>query len=289
MMVFFKQMEPDANFRCFHTMPFHIFEDFQAPDIEDFQSLKGKGGHFEKGLFIAEGEKIARKILESSFEVPSAYLTAEHFERLRPLFEKRTDSTNVFRASKETMANVIGYHLHQGIMLAVKIPKSRGVMEAISKWESPWLAVALDGIADAENMGGIIRNAAAFGAKAVIVDETSCNPWLRRSVRVSMGTIVDVEIIWVQNLALELAGIPQIKPIRIIGAALSPNSVELSTIKPDGNTMLVFGSEGWGLRKEVLAGCDTLAEIPMAEGVDSLNVAVASGIFLYAFQQVVRV
>ncbi len=178
------------------------------------------------------------------------------------------------------MEQIIGYHLHQGAMLAVRIPESRSMVEAMTEWQSPWVAIALDGIADAENMGGIIRNAAAFGAKAVIVDETSCNPWLRRSVRVSMGTIVDVEIIRVKDLATALE---EIRPIQLIGATLSNDSLELAHISRERSAVLVFGSEGWGLRPEIAAACDVLVRIPMAEGVDSLNVAVASGIFLYEF------
>lgn len=265
-----------------------IIREYTPSAIEDFRSLKGKGGHFEKGLFIAEGEKVVRKVLESSLEIASAYMTEEHLETFHHFFQNRThqsDPANVYIATKLEMEQVIGYHLHQGVMLAVRIPKNRALSEAVSEWKSPWIAIALDGIADAENMGAIIRNAAAFDAKAVIVDEKSCNPWLRRSVRVSMGTIVDVEIIFVKDLAIALQNIRQIGPIHRIGAALSAQSVDLTQVSTEGNALLVFGSEGWGLRKEVADACDVLARIPMAEGIDSLNVGVASGIFMNWFRQ----
>jgi len=266
-------------------MAYHLISEYSPSDIEDFRSLKGNGGHFEKGLFIAEGEKVVRKVLESSLEVPAAYMTEDRFNSLQNLFDDRsdrTDGTDIFLASKDEMEQIIGYHLHQGVMLAVRIPKNRELSKAVAEWKPPWMAVALDGIADAENMGAIIRNAAAFGAKAVIVDEKSCNPWLRRSVRVSMGTIVDVEIIRVTDLAIALENIRPIRPIRRIGASLSEESVDLAQVSKEGNVVFVFGSEGWGMRKEVAAACDVLARIPMAEGIDSLNVGVASGIFLYA-------
>jgi tRNA G18 (ribose-2'-O)-methylase SpoU len=134
-------------------------------------------------------------------------------------------------------------------------------------------------------MGGLIRNAAAFGVNAVIVDGTSCNPWLRRSVRVSMGTIMDVEIIRVPDLPNALREMRENRTARAIGASLAEGSISLSQIPKGGNAVLVFGSEGWGLRREVASVCDALAEIPMSDNVDSLNVAVASGIFLYAFLQ----
>ena len=210
-------------------------------------------------------------------------MTEEHFEHFRDTFEKRSDDTEIFLATKEEMEHIVGYHLHQGVMLAVRIPESRTIAEAIAEWRAPWMAVALDGIADAENMGGLIRNAAAFGAKAVIVDSTSCNPWLRRSVRVSMGTVVDVEIIRVSDIADELGKMRSTGSIEIIGASLSEKSVDLSLVPNASEVVLVFGSEGWGLRKEVADACDVLAQITMAEDVDSLNVAVASGIFLHHF------
>jgi len=116
----------------------------------------------------------------------------------------------------------------------------------------------------------------------VIVDEKSCNPYLRRSVRVSMGTIVDVEIIRVEDLASVLGQMRPMVLMSIIGASLVEEAIDLAHVPPVPNVLLVFGSEGWGLRKEVAAACDVLARIPMAEGIDSLNVGVASGIFLYA-------
>jgi tRNA G18 (ribose-2'-O)-methylase SpoU len=260
---------------------YSLHHTYDPSAIDDFRSLKGKQGHIERGIFIAEGPKVTRKMLGSSIEIVSAYLTKEYFEKLKSSFEKRNDATNIFIATKEEMEQVVGYNLHQGVMLACRIPQSRAIEEAVKGWQPPFVIVALDSIADAENMGAIIRNAAAFGAKAVIVDDQSCDPYLRRSVRVSMGTIVDVEIIRVDDLVSALQTIKSIGSIDVIGASLSEKSIELSQIKPEEGTVLVFGSEGWGLRENVTASCDTLAAIPMAPGVDSLNVAIASGIFLY--------
>jgi tRNA G18 (ribose-2'-O)-methylase SpoU len=262
-------------------MAFNLIQQYNPLSVDVFRSLRGKGGLFEKGLFIAESEKIVKKMLDSSIEIASAYMTEEHFEHFRLLFNNRVDTTNVFLASKEEMEQVVGYPLHQGAMLACRIPENRPLLMASQDWQSPWMAIALDAIADAENMGAIIRNAAAFGANAVIVDDQSCNPYLRRSVRVSMGTIVDVEIISVDNLADSLRALKSAQNVRVIGAALREHSLHLSEISPSGNTIIVFGSEGWGLRESVAQECDILARIPMAPGIDSLNVAIASGIFMH--------
>jgi tRNA G18 (ribose-2'-O)-methylase SpoU len=269
-------------------MSFYLFESYDPSEVDDFRSLKGKSGHIERGLFIAESPKIVRKILGSSLAIESAFLTPEYFSEFREAFEAHVGESKIFLAPIAVMEKIVGYNLHQGVMLAVKIPKRRSLKEAVRTWPEPFLVIALDGIADAENMGAIIRNAAAFGANAILVDDQSCSPYLRRSVRVSMGTIVDVEVIPVSNLAKALQEIDPIGPIRylsIIGASLGEGSVDLTEVSAEGNIIIVFGSEGWGLRKEVMEACDVLARIPISESVDSLNVAIASGIFLYYFRQ----
>lgn len=264
-------------------MSLKCIEGYAPEALDDFRSLKGKGGHFERGLFIAESEKIARKILASPLEVPRAMMTPEYFEILRELIDARSDETAIYLATESEMEKIVGYHLHQGLMLAVRIPASSSVSEAAKRWPQDFLVVALDSIADAENMGAIIRNAAAFGADAILVDDQSCNPYLRRSVRVSMGTIVDVEIIRVPDLASALRELKSIRECRIVGAAQAERAVRLDSLQRNGSTVLTFGSEGWGMRKEVMNVCDSLVWIPMQPAVDSLNVAIASGIFLHHF------
>lgn len=266
-------------------MAFRAIETYPPEAVSDFQSLKGKGGYFERGIFIAESAKIARKMLETALEVPKAYMTREHLESLRDVLERRSGTTEVYLAEKPQMEQVIGYHLHQGVMLAASVPASRSIEEAARAWPKNFLVVALDSIADPENMGAIIRTAAAFGARAIVVDGQSCNPYLRRSVRVSMGTIVDIEIIRVDDLAAALEELRALTNAQIVGAALGPTSVPLASLAPAMARVAVFGSEGWGIRPEVAKVCDVLVEIPISERVDSLNVVVASGIFLYALSR----
>ncbi|MDP4198792.1 MAG: RNA methyltransferase [Bacteroidota bacterium] len=266
-------------------MSYQVLEAYDPEAVEDFRSLKGKGGHFDRGLFIAESEKIVRKILESTAMIPKALMTPEHFESFRNLLDSRTDSTEVYLAPKQEMEQIVGYLLHQGVMLAVQIPETQSIEEAALHWRDPFVVVALDGISDAENMGAIIRTAAAFGASALIVDDRCCNPYLRRSVRVSMGTIVDIEIVRVPDLAVSLRALRDAHHCRIIGTGLTASSIPLSELESAANNVLVFGSEGWGLRPEVIKACDQLVRIPMNANIDSLNVVVASGIVLYEMSQ----
>ena len=266
-------------------MSYQIIESPPPSALDDFRSLRGKGGHIEKGIFIAEAPKIVRKMLASKLEIESAFMTHEFFAEMKPLFELREDAAKVYLAEKSEMEKIVGYNLHQGVMLAVRIPENRTVAVSSVGWKKPFLVIALDSVADAENMGAIIRNAAAFGADAIIVDDQSCNPFLRRSVRVSMGCVADVEIIRVSDLAESLGELKRLKPeTTVVGASLADGSKDLRSLTVSGSRVIVFGSEGWGLRRTVVEACDTLASIPMAQNIDSLNVAIASGIFLYALQ-----
>src|ERR1044071_3463207 len=105
-----------------------------APEaLDDFRSLKGKGGHFDRGFFIAESEKIARKIFASVLEIPKALMTPEYYELLRPLIDARSDVTDVYLAPKSQMQQIIGYPPHQGVMLAVRLPPPLNE-EVLKEW-----------------------------------------------------------------------------------------------------------------------------------------------------------
>jgi tRNA G18 (ribose-2'-O)-methylase SpoU len=264
-------------------MAYTILESPEPSDTEDFRSLRGKQGHLERGVFIAEGPKIVRMMLDSRLEIETAFMTRNFFQQFEPLLASRPGQTKVILAEKLAMEEVVGYDLHQGVMVSVRIPVWPELSEALASWRRPFTVVALDSISDAENMGAIIRNCAAFGVDALLIDDQCCNPYLRRSVRVSMGTITELSIVRVPKLLNALETLRQDPGVSVIAAALNPVSVSLATLKRQGSLVLVFGSEGWGLRPEILKACDTIAMIPMAHEIDSLNVAVANGIFLHHF------
>jgi tRNA G18 (ribose-2'-O)-methylase SpoU len=258
-------------------MAYQLSTDKRPRELSFFRSLKGKGGHLDEGIYIVENPKIVEKVLASNAEVASAYMTAEYLAQYATQLERRDGvTTTVIVGNKQDMESIVGYDLHQGVMLAVRIPST---LEDPYSPEPLSMTVALDSIADAENMGALIRNAAAFHADALVADAQSCHPYLRRSVRVSMGTIVDVDVRRVASLPDFLFSMKS-QGSRIVGAALGEHSTPLNECDLTGNLTLVFGAEGRGLRREVIQACDELLEIPMSLDVDSLNVAVANGIVL---------
>ncbi len=261
-------------------MGYKIREHKDTTDLSLFESLRGNSEHLARGYFIAESPKIVETVLKSKLHVRAALLTQNHFERFQQLLLEHGSEVQVTILPKSEIEHVVGYPLHQGAMLAVSIPESSSLTSLIAIRASSRTFVLLDGIADAENMGGIIRTCAAFGVTALVIDDKSCHPFLRRSVRVSMGTVVELPIVRAQDLTSVITALKS-AAFRIIGAAINEKSVPLTHGSLKGDIALIFGSEGHGLRKEIIEACDQLVEIPIAASVDSLNVGVACGIFLH--------
>jgi tRNA G18 (ribose-2'-O)-methylase SpoU len=158
------------------------------------------------------------------------------------------------------------------------------------------LLVAVDGLSNAENLGALMRNCVAFGVQALLVGETSSSPFLRRSVRNSMGAIFQLPV-WEARMANQAVQLRRDDPapfslaqtlhdlrargIRCIAAHPRPDGKTLSQADFSGDCCVVFGSEGHGISAQVLAACDEAVAIPMLNGVDSLNVGAAAAVFLY--------
>jgi tRNA G18 (ribose-2'-O)-methylase SpoU len=145
--------------------------------------------------------------------------------------------------------------------------------------------VAIDGLTNAENLGVLVRNCAAFGVQALLVGETSSSPYLRRAVRNSMGAVFRLPVVHLTSLMSTLTEMRSKHGICAIAAHPQSTSKQLSRAKFVNDCCIVFGSEGEGISQGVLAACDEATVIPMAEGVDSLNVASASAVVLYEAQR----
>jgi tRNA G18 (ribose-2'-O)-methylase SpoU len=252
-----------------------------------FASLKGVSGHIRDGIFIAEGPKIVEHMLRSNADVPLGFMTEDFFSQYETVLSRRTgEGTKVHVAPKSEMEAIVGFSLHQGVMLAVRIPQQPNMID-LTEGSDPKTIVALEGIADAENMGTIIRTCAAFGVDALIVDETCCHPFLRRSVRVSMGTVINLPIVTCQSLAGTLRELKNAS-FTTIAAALTTNAKSIDKLPSIERVAMIFGAEGVGLSAQIIDQADTVAMIPMSAGIDSLNVGVACGIFLHERMRVAR-
>ena len=241
--------------------------------------------HQRQGMFVAEGEKVVRRLLESRLNTVSLLMTPEWFDQYKSMLEGRSDQPAIFVAEKNLLESIVGFHLHQGIMAVGKIPQSVTLEDVMAISSQPRLLVAIEGLTNSENFGVLVRNCVAFGVQALIVGETSSSPYLRRSVRNSMGTVFKIPVVHVQSLVKTLGVLRDQFGVRSLAAHPREQSKSLSDAPFGQDCCLVFGSEGGGLSQEVVGACDDAITIPMKMGVDSLNVASASAVALYEVQR----
>ncbi|MEK7263348.1 MAG: RNA methyltransferase [Bacteroidota bacterium] len=248
------------------------------PSLLPYRTMRQPVEHWRQGIFIAEGERVVRRLVESTTEIISFLLSQEWWEIYQPLLLQRAQQPNkIFIADNSLLEAIVGFRLHQGIMAIAKIPPMQTREENFS---SHSLFVALDGIANAENMGVIVRNCSAFGVESIIVGETSCSPYLRRAVRNSMGAIYTMNIFHSENLVNDLHFLRD-NGTSIIAAHPQPFAKEIQNEIFGEKLCIVFGSEGNGISQPVLDVCTQIVQIPMQNNTDSLNVASATAVMLW--------
>lgn len=252
--------------------------------LQPYRTLRRPLEHFQQGIFVAEGEKVVRRLLDSGLEIVSMLMTPEWYTALSQTsnFKPVTSnhSTIIYLAEKQLLESIVGYNLHQGIMAIGKVPRERTIDEILLSLTKPYLLVALDGLVNAENVGVVVRNCAAFGVDAILVGETSSSPYLRRAVRNSMGAVFQIPVLHVASLVETLQTLQKQYHTRVIGT--TPNVKRtLHETNLSENVCVVFGNEGEGISQNVLDACSEFAAIPMQNDTDSLNVASASAVVLY--------
>lgn len=222
-----------------------------------------------------------RRLVASKLEILSVLLTDQWFDMYEPLIGERDIEDGIYIGERKLLEEIVGYRLHQGIMAIGRVPEAADVFKTGRPANGTRLLVALDGIANSENMGVIVRNCAAFGVDALIVGETSCDPYLRRSVRNSMGTVFTLPIMHTENLASVLARLRADGGFRTAAAHPQEGSKVVTDVNMTGDTCIVMGSEGEGISPGVLSACSVRLSIPMQRDVDSINVATSAGVILY--------
>ena len=255
-------------------------ESFDLPELQPYRTMRRQHEHRERGIFVAEGEKVVRRLLESKLGVVSVLLPEKWLRDLGPLLQARPEEVQVFVAEKALLETLTGFSMYQGLLAVGKVPTMPTLAEAVERSPQPRLLAAADGLSSAENLGALVRNCAAFNAQVLIVGETCSSPFLRRAVRSSMGTIFQMPIVETASLVQALHELRE-RGIRCIAAHPHATGRTLSQASFAGDCCVVFGSEGYGISPPVLAACDEAAAIPMPATVDSLNVGSAAAVFLY--------
>lgn len=259
---------------------FHPIDSFDDPELAPYQTLRRMDEHRQQGIFVAEGDKVVQRLIASGLPIVSVMLPEERRAEFELLLQTRTEDIPVYLGKKKLLEQLTGFPLYQGVMAVGRIPPPPSLSDLLAQATPPRLFVALDGLSNSENLGAVVRNAAALGAQALITSTTCSSPWLRRAVRNSMGAIFQLPAVEVSSLAEALSALRQ-RGIRCVAAHPHADGQTLAAAQLADDCCLVFGSEGYGISPGVLAACDDQVAIPMANAVDSLNVASASAAFLY--------
>ncbi len=265
----------------FHVQPLASFD---LPELQPYRTMRRQMEHRQQGLFVAEGEKVVRRLLESHFTVLSVLLPEKWLHDLEPLLRARPEDIRVFVAEKQLLETLTGFSMYQGLLALGKVPAPLTIDEILTRSAKPYLLAAADGLSSAENLGALVRNCAAFDAQALLVSETCTSPFLRRAVRSSMGAIFHLPIIESANLAHALRDL-RARGIRCVAAHPHAEGRTLSHATLTHDCCIVFGSEGYGISPSILELCDEAAAIPMPPTIDSLNVGAAAAVFLYEAQR----
>lgn len=232
-----------------------------------------------QGLFVAEGEVVVRVLARSRLMRPqSLLLAAKRVAALSDVIGTLEPKVPVFSASQAVMDAVVGFPIHRGILALGRRTQEPTVRELLTGLGSNALVLVLCGIANHDNIGGLFRNAAAFGVDAVILDAGCCDPLYRKAIRVSVGAalITPYARLAPDEDVLEVLSEAGFQPL-----ALSPRGeAELSQMRRPRRAAVVLGAEGPGLSQALLDRAKTV-RIPMADGFDSLNVAVTAGVVLH--------
>lgn len=258
---------------------FRVITDPDDPAVAPFRAIKERDLVGREGLFIAEGETVLRAFVRDAPErVVSLLIDPKRRDKLADVFEGLPDETPVHFADQAVVDAIAGFHLHRGVLAVGRKPSPIDARDLLAGLPERAIVLVLCGIANHDNMGGVYRNAAAFGVDAVLLDADCCDPLYRKAIRVSVGAALSVPTARLargEDIAALLAA------AGFEGLALSPAASEiLARIKPAPRTAVLLGAEGPGLASDLMARARAVG-IPMAKGFDSLNVATTSGIVLH--------
>ena len=272
-------------------------EDYTDPRVDVFTRLTDhqlRRLHDGLGVMIVESRFVIESALELGHVPISMLLDERHLESMRPILEMFPPKTPVYVASREVMSQVVGFKVTRGYLCAFGRPADRMPADVL---EYARRVAVLEGLVDVTNMGAIFRSAAALGIDALLLSPDCADPYSRRAIRVSMGCVLRVP--WARATDLPdsrynprpwpcgTCELLHERGFHCAALALSDEAVPLDdpSLKEHEKLALFLGTEGWGLKEKTLEACDSSVIIPMANKVDSLNVAAAAAVAFWELRQ----
>jgi len=246
--------------------------DIYEEEIAIYHKLRENAFH-QDNSFIADSPKVVNLLLKSNIEVKSILATQEYYDEFSALIESKNIS-KIYLTTKQEMHKIVGHKIHHNCMMHGVRPPNINI-EKIGN-----TAIMLDNITSSENVGSIVRSAAALGVKGFLLPPSSPHPFNRRSLRVSMGHSYLLNT-YVYNNLVETLALLKLHGYTIVAAETTSNAIPLSQLVTPKKWILLMGHEGEGISESILSLCDEIVSIEMQEGIKSFNVAVAASIIMY--------
>lgn len=260
-------------------------DSMEDPRVASYRNVREADLKGRDALFMAEGRFVVSLLLrEGRFPVESVFLSEAALEALRPMLESIADPPPVYVASRSVMGSIVGFDIHRGCLAAgrrLPVPEAQAWLGALAP--DTRLLVATEEISNHDNMGGVFRNASAFGAGGVLISNRCCDPLYRKAIRVSMGHALRLPY---ATLPVGAEGVSVLREQQVFTIALTPARGSISiqeaaqqiTLDQPQRVCLLLGSEGDGLSPGRIEGADLRVRIPIDARVDSLNASVAAAI-----------
>ncbi|HVZ73952.1 MAG TPA: RNA methyltransferase [Polyangia bacterium] len=247
--------------------------------LADYRALKERHLNDEGGRFVAEGERVVRRLLASPLRVLSVVVTEP---RLRAMSDALADAAAhgatfpVYVVTPAVLDTIVGFHVHRGCLAVGKRPSTADLPAGARR------LVVLEDLVDVDNLGAIARNAAAFGVDALVLSPRCADPFYRKAIRVALGGIFALPVVRLSRWPEGLDDL-RARGFALVAAVVAPDATPLPRFRAPERWALLLGSEGPGLSPGAVARCDHRVTIPMSAspGADSLNVATAGAVLLY--------
>jgi tRNA G18 (ribose-2'-O)-methylase SpoU len=249
-----------------------VVSDPADPRLDDFRNLMDADVRPDRrGIVIAEGVNVVQRLAASPYSVRAVVGVPARIDALRPVLEPL--QVPVYSVDKWLLSDVVGFRVTRGVLASADRPAP---LDAADLVRTARRVAVLEGLNDFENLGALFRNAAAFGVEAVLLDARCADPLYRRSVRVSMGHVLRVPFAVLPDpwpAALDV-----LREFALLALTPDPSAVALRDVAVPERWAVLLGAEGPGLSADALDAADQRVRIPMAGGVDSLNVATAAAV-----------
>lgn len=260
------------------------------PRVADYFHVQDGEWIKRRGRFLAEGHEVLATLIERGrYPVDSVLLAENKVERLTPLLERLPAEVPIYVASMALLEGIVGFPLHRGVLAVGRIGAPLSVEAAVAALPAgPALVLGLEGLSNTDNVGALFRNGAAFGVNLLLLDPGSADPLYRKAIRTSMGHAL---VLPFARTPPWPAGLEVLRAAGFVTYALTPRAEATSVIElfrgglpREERVALLVGAEGPGLSAATLAAVDRGLRIPMSAGVDSLNVATAAALGLFALR-----